>query len=42
MSFLLLKVSGVSMLESDISERRPGYDEYKKRTSAFFPMPPSA
>ena len=41
MSFLLLKVSGVSMLESDIEDRRPDYAEYKRRTSSFFPMPPS-
>jgi len=40
MSFLLLKVSGVAMLESDISERRPKYADYIKRTNAFFPGPP--
>lgn len=34
---LLLKVSGVSLLERDISERRPGYGEYVKNTPAFFP-----
>ena len=39
MSFFLLKVSGVSMLESDIADRRPEYETYKKTTSAFFPMP---
>lgn len=41
MSFLLLKVSGVSMLESDITDRRPDYAKYKQTTSAFFPMPVS-
>lgn len=41
MTFLLLRVSGVAMLESDISGRRPGYAEYVERTSAFFPRPPS-
>lgn len=40
MSFLLLKVSGVAMLESTISERRPEYADYIRRTSAFFPAPP--
>jgi len=40
MTFLLLKVSGVSLLEEDISERRPAYAEYIERTSAFIPMPP--
>lgn len=40
LSVMLLRVSGVSLLEKDISERRPAYREYKKRTSAFFPAPP--
>ena len=40
MSFLLLKVSGVAMLESTISERRPKYADYIRRTNAFFPGPP--
>lgn len=39
MTFLLLKVSGVALLEKDIAERRPGYREYAERTSAFFPWP---
>ena len=40
MSILLLKVSGVSMLESTISERRPEYANYRKMTNAFFPWFP--
>jgi steroid 5-alpha reductase family enzyme len=40
MSFLLLRVSGVAMLEKTIGKRRPGYEEYVARTSAFFPRPP--
>ena len=39
MIFLLLKVSGVSMLESTIGGRRPGYDKYKEEVSAFIPWP---
>jgi steroid 5-alpha reductase family enzyme len=39
MTILLLKVSGVAMLEKDIGERRPGYGEYIVRTNAFFPGP---
>ena len=39
MSVLLLRVSGVTMLEKDIAERRPGYSDYIKRTNAFFPGP---
>ena len=42
MSFLLLKVSGVSLLEKDIGERRPGYAEYVRRTNAFFPWFPKS
>lgn len=40
MSILLLKISGVTLLESTIVERRPEYAAYKARTSAFFPLPP--
>jgi len=40
MSFLLLRVSGVAMLERTITERRRAYAEYIRTTSAFFPRPP--
>lgn len=40
MTVLLTSVSGVPMLERTIGERRPGYDEYVRRTSAFLPRPP--
>lgn len=40
LTFLLLKVSGVAMLEKDIGERRPDYRAYAARTNAFFPGPP--
>jgi steroid 5-alpha reductase family enzyme len=39
MTFLLLKVSGVAMLEKTISERRPEYADYILNTNAFFPGP---
>lgn len=39
MSVLLMKVSGVTLLESTITERRPEYDAYRKATNAFFPGP---
>jgi steroid 5-alpha reductase family enzyme len=39
MTFLLLKVSGVRLLEKDIGERRPEYRHYIVRTNAFFPGP---
>ena len=39
MTVLLLKVSGVSLLEKDIAERRPAYRDYIARTNAFVPGP---
>lgn len=38
-TFLLLKVSGVPMLEKDLREQ-PAYRAYMERTSAFFPWLP--
>lgn len=40
MTILLLRVSGVSLLEKGIHERRPGYELYKATTPAFFPWRP--
>jgi steroid 5-alpha reductase family enzyme len=40
MSVLLMRVSGVALLEKDIGERRPQYAAYIRRTSAFFPRMP--
>jgi steroid 5-alpha reductase family enzyme len=40
MSVLLMRVSGVTLLEKDIGERRPGYADYVRRTNAFFPGVP--
>lgn len=42
MSVLLLRVSGVALLEKTISTRRPGYADYAERTNAFFPGPRKA
>lgn len=42
MSYLLLKVSGVALLENTIRERRPAYTDYIRRTNAFFPGAPRA
>lgn len=42
MTLLLLRVSGVTLLEKDISERRPAYRDYIARTSAFVLRPPRA
>ncbi len=40
MSTLLIRVSGKGLLEKSIGKRRPGYDDYVRRTSGFFPLPP--
>jgi steroid 5-alpha reductase family enzyme len=42
MTFLLLRVSGVALLERSIGKRRPEYAAYQRRTSAFLPLPPRA
>jgi steroid 5-alpha reductase family enzyme len=40
MTFLLLRVSGVTLLEKSLVEDKPDYKAYIERTSAFFPRPP--
>ena len=40
MTFLLVRVSGVSMLEATLRDSKPGYREYIESTSAFLPLPP--
>ena len=42
MSVLLVRVSGVPMLERTMAKRRPGYADYVARTSAFIPRPPKS
>lgn len=38
-TFLILKVSGVPILEKSMATN-PLFDEYRKKTSVFFPLPP--
>ena len=38
-SFLILKVSGIPLLEKEYINN-PEFQEYARRTSAFFPLPP--
>lgn len=40
MTWLLLRVSGVALLEQGLAQSKPGYAEYVRRTSAFVPWPP--
>lgn len=42
MTWLLLRVSGVPLLEADLMQRRPAYAEYLRRTSSFVPRPPKS
>lgn len=39
-TFLLIRVSGVAMLEKTLKTTKPGYAEYIASTSSFFPRPP--
>lgn len=40
MTFLLMKVSGVPLLEADLIKRSPAYRRYLETTSPFWPRPP--
>ena len=40
MTFLIVKVSGVALLEKGLGDTKPKYREYVRRTSAFIPWPP--
>lgn len=40
LTYLLLKFSGVTLMEHTIGDRRPAYREYIARTNAFIPGPP--
>ena len=41
MTFLLVKVSGVALLDAHLAATRPGYADYMRRTSAVIPRPPA-
>lgn len=38
-TFLLLRISGVTMLDAAMSDRRPAYADYIESTPAFVPLP---
>ena len=40
LTFTLTKWSGAPLLEGGMKKSRPGYEDYKQRTSGFFPLPP--
>lgn len=41
MTFLLVRVSGVAMLERSLKDSKPGYEDYVRTTSAFLPRLPA-
>ncbi|MFN2395167.1 MAG: DUF1295 domain-containing protein [Bacteroidales bacterium] len=41
MTWLIIRISGVALLEKNLKNRRKGYEEYIKQTPAFFPWFPS-
>lgn len=40
MTYLIIKISGVALLERSLSDVKPGYEDYIRTTSAFFPWIP--
>lgn len=40
MTILLVKISGVALLEKSLKEKKPEYQDYIRKTSAFFPWLP--
>ena len=42
LTWLLTRLSGVPMLEYSLKKRRPGYEDYIRRTSSFIPWPPKS
>ncbi len=42
LTWLLTRLSGVPMLERGLKKTRPGYEDYVRKTSGFFPLPPKS
>ncbi|MCL4867942.1 MAG: DUF1295 domain-containing protein [Anaerolineae bacterium] len=40
MTYVIVRISGVAMLERSLSRSKPGYEAYMTRTSSFWPRPP--
>ncbi|RED15756.1 DUF1295 domain-containing protein [Parasphingopyxis lamellibrachiae] len=40
MTYLLVKWSGAALLERRLKRSKPEYEDYVRRTSSFFPLPP--
>jgi steroid 5-alpha reductase family enzyme len=42
MTFVIIKISGVGLLEKSLKENKPHYRDYAEKTSAFFPWFPKS
>lgn len=42
MGWLLLKLSGVPLMEAEMARRKPGYADYMRSTSVLIPLPPKS
>jgi steroid 5-alpha reductase family enzyme len=42
MTFVIIKISGVGLLEKSLKEKKPQYRDYAEKTSAFFPWFPKS
>ena len=40
MTFIIIKISGIGLLEKSLKNKKPGYREYVEKTSAFLPWFP--
>ena len=40
MIYLIIKISGVALLEKTLNKTKPGYKEYIESTNAFIPWLP--
>lgn len=40
MTVLIIRISGVALLEKNLKQSKPGYEDYVKNTNAFFPWFP--
>jgi steroid 5-alpha reductase family enzyme len=40
MTLLIIKVSGVALLEKTLKSKKPGYAEYVRKTNSFIPWFP--
>jgi steroid 5-alpha reductase family enzyme len=42
MAWLLIRLSGVPLMEAEMARRKPGYADYLRTTSMLIPWPPKS